>query len=70
MAINPEDSDVEMISEDDFIEDDPDRPAEYPPDSVHVHFFISYVKLCEIMASYYRSSTLWRPSTVERTLLI
>ncbi|ORY03666.1 fungal-specific transcription factor domain-domain-containing protein [Clohesyomyces aquaticus] len=49
VAINPEDSDVEMISEDDFIEDEPDRPAEYPPDQVHVHFFINYVKLCEIM---------------------
>ncbi|KAF2877469.1 fungal-specific transcription factor domain-containing protein [Massariosphaeria phaeospora] len=49
VAINPEDSDVEMISEDDFIEDEPDRPAEYPPESVHVHFFINYVKLTEIM---------------------
>ncbi|KAL1638148.1 Transcriptional activator of fatty acid utilization [Diplodia intermedia] len=49
VAINPEDSDVEMISEDDFIEDEPDRPAEYNPDPVHVQFFINYVKLCEIM---------------------
>ncbi|KAF2805562.1 cutinase transcription factor 1 alpha [Mytilinidion resinicola] len=49
VAINPEDSDVEMISEDDFVEDEPDRPAEYPPEPVHVHFFINYVKLCEIM---------------------
>ncbi|KAF2113345.1 fungal-specific transcription factor domain-containing protein [Lophiotrema nucula] len=49
VAINPEDSDVEMISEDDFIEEEPDRPAEYPPDPVHVHFFINYVKLTEIM---------------------
>ncbi|KAF2141525.1 uncharacterized protein K452DRAFT_319116 [Aplosporella prunicola CBS 121167] len=49
VAINPEDSDVEMISEDDFIEDEPDRPAEYRPDPVHVQFFINYVKLCEIM---------------------
>ncbi|KAK8159679.1 fungal-specific transcription factor domain-containing protein [Phyllosticta citrichinensis] len=49
VAIDPEDSDVEMISEDDFIEDDPDRPAEFNPDPVHVQFFINYVKLCEIM---------------------
>jgi hypothetical protein len=49
VAINPEDSDVEMIAEEDFIEDEPDRPAEFPPDPVHVHFFINYVKLCEIM---------------------
>lgn len=49
VAINPEDSDVEMISEDDFLEDEPDKPAEFPLDPVHVHFFINYVKLCEIM---------------------
>ncbi|KAF2836099.1 hypothetical protein M501DRAFT_997340 [Patellaria atrata CBS 101060] len=49
VAINPEDSDVEMISEDDFVEDEPDRPAEIPQDPVHVQFFINYVKLCEIM---------------------
>ncbi|KAF1987473.1 hypothetical protein K402DRAFT_445970 [Aulographum hederae CBS 113979] len=49
VAINPEDSDVEMISEDDFIEDEPDKPADFAPDPVHVQFFINYVKLCEIM---------------------
>lgn len=49
MAINPEDSDVEMIAEDDFIEDEQDRPADFMPDPVHVQFFIHYVKLCEIM---------------------
>ncbi|KIW05896.1 hypothetical protein, variant [Verruconis gallopava] len=48
-AINPEDADVEMICEEDFIEDEPDRPSEYPPDPVHVQFFIHYVKLCDIM---------------------
>jgi hypothetical protein len=49
VAIDPEDSDVEMISEDDFIDDEIDRPAEHPPDPVHVQFFINYVKLSEIM---------------------
>jgi len=49
VAINSEDADVEMLTEEDFIEDEPDRPAEYPPEPVHVHFFINYVKLCEIM---------------------
>jgi Fungal specific transcription factor domain len=49
VGINPEDTDVEMITEDDFIEDEPDRPAELPPDPIHIHFFINYVKLCEIM---------------------
>ncbi|KXT10465.1 hypothetical protein AC579_1846, partial [Pseudocercospora musae] len=49
VGINIEDSDVEMVTEDDFIDDEPDRPAEYPPDPIHVHFFLNYVKLCEIM---------------------
>ncbi|KAM7185287.1 putative cutinase transcription factor 1 alpha [Naviculisporaceae sp. PSN 640] len=47
--INLDDSDVEMLTEDDFIEDDPDHPSEYLPDPVHVQFFLQYVKLCEIM---------------------
>ncbi|EFR05263.1 cutinase transcription factor 1 alpha [Nannizzia gypsea CBS 118893] len=47
--INTDDSDVEMLTEDDFIEDDADGPADYPPDSTHVQFFLQYVKLCEIM---------------------
>lgn len=47
--INLDDSDVEMLTEDDFIEDEDGRPTEYPPDPVHIHFFMQYVKLCEIM---------------------
>ncbi|KOS21482.1 Cutinase transcription factor 1 alpha [Escovopsis weberi] len=47
--INLDDSDVEMLTEDDFIEDEPDRPSEYPPDPIHVQFFLQHVKLCEIM---------------------
>ncbi|KAK6442498.1 Transcriptional activator of fatty acid utilization [Oleoguttula sp. CCFEE 5521] len=46
---NIEDSDVEMVSEDDFHDDEPDRPAEYAPNPIHVQFFINYVKLCGIM---------------------
>jgi hypothetical protein len=46
--INLDDADVEMLSEDDFIEDD-DRQSPYPPDPIHVQFFLQYVKLCEIM---------------------
>lgn len=40
-----------MISEDDFVDDDdnPERPADYQPDPIHVQFFLNYVKLCEIM---------------------
>lgn len=47
--INLDDSDVEMLVEDDFIEDEEGRVSDYPPDEVHVHFFMQYVKLCEIM---------------------
>ncbi|KAF7559446.1 hypothetical protein G7046_g4686 [Stylonectria norvegica] len=47
--INLDDSDVEMLTEDDFIEDETDRVSEYPPDPIHVQFFMQYVKLCEIM---------------------
>ncbi|KAM5370533.1 hypothetical protein ACJZ2D_008466 [Fusarium nematophilum] len=47
--INLDDSDVEMLTEDDFIEDESDRASEYPPDPIHVQFFLQYVKLCEIM---------------------
>ncbi|CCT72396.1 related to cutinase transcription factor 1 beta [Fusarium fujikuroi IMI 58289] len=47
--INLDDADVEMLTEDDFIEDEVDRASEYPPDPIHVQFFLEYVKLCEIM---------------------
>lgn len=48
--INTDDSDVEMVSEDDFIEDDDGQGnMEFPPDPLHVQFFLQYVKLCEIM---------------------
>jgi hypothetical protein len=46
--INTDDSDVEMVCEDDFIEDD-DPNNEFPQDPLHVQFFLQYVKLCEIM---------------------
>lgn len=50
VSINIEDSDVEMVSEDDFVDDEgPDRASDYPPDPIHVQFFLNYVKLCEIM---------------------
>lgn len=38
-----------MVSEDDFIDDDVDKPADYPADPIHIQFFLNYVKLCEIM---------------------
>lgn len=47
--INTDDSDVEMVSEEDFIEDDSGEPPEFPADPLHIQFFLQYVKLCEIM---------------------
>lgn len=47
--INTDDSDVEMVSEDDFIEEENDPNPEFPQDPLHVQFFLQYVKLCEIM---------------------
>ncbi|KAJ8123146.1 hypothetical protein ONZ43_g832 [Nemania bipapillata] len=32
-----------------FIEDEPENAKEFPTDIIHVHFFLQYVKLCEIM---------------------
>ncbi|KAI8630583.1 fungal-specific transcription factor domain-containing protein [Xylariaceae sp. FL1651] len=47
--INLDDCDVEMLTEDDFIEDEPDNASGFAPDPIHVNFFLQYVKLCEIM---------------------
>ncbi|RKF54532.1 Cutinase transcription factor 1 alpha [Golovinomyces cichoracearum] len=44
--INTDDSDVEMVCESDFIEDE---NPEFPTEFLHVQFFLQYVKLCEIM---------------------
>ena len=65
--INLDDSDVDMVTEDDFIEDEPDKPSEFPPDPVHVQFFLQYVKLCEIMglvlSQQYSVASKGRPKT-------
>ncbi|KAI1619064.1 transcriptional regulatory protein [Exophiala viscosa] len=49
VSINTDDSDVEMITEEDFIEEEGDPNGDYQSDPVHVQFFLQYVKLCEIM---------------------
>lgn len=49
VSINTDDSDVEMITEEDFIEDEGDPANDYRRDPIHVQFFLQYVKLCEIM---------------------
>ncbi|KAI0444783.1 fungal-specific transcription factor domain-containing protein [Xylaria telfairii] len=47
--INLEDCDVEMLTEEDFVEEEPDNAIGFAVDPIHVHFFLQYVKLCEIM---------------------
>lgn len=49
VSINTDDTDVEMLTEEDFIEEDGDTNPEFPPDHIHMQFFLQYVKLCEIM---------------------
>lgn len=49
MFINLEDSDVPMLTEDDFIEDEPGLPSLYPFNRVHALYFIHTVKLAEIV---------------------
>ncbi|MBE3041897.1 fungal specific transcription factor domain-containing protein, partial [Candidatus Bathyarchaeota archaeon] len=65
--INLDDSDVDMVTEDDFIEDEPDKPSDFPPDPIHVQFFLQYVKLCEIMglvlSQQYSVASKGRPKT-------
>ncbi|OLL21943.1 Cutinase transcription factor 1 alpha [Neolecta irregularis DAH-3] len=51
MMISTEDSDVEMLTEQDFVEEQvgPNQSLMYPPIPLHVQFFINHIKLCEIM---------------------
>lgn len=50
VCINVEDSDMEMLVEEDFIEEDvPEGSLKYPPNRNHVLYFIQSVKLTEIM---------------------
>jgi hypothetical protein len=70
--INTDDADVEMISEDDFIEDDTEAPAEYEHKPVHIKFFLQYVKLCEIMGlvlsqQYSAASKVRRTNAIDLT---
>ncbi|PNP78675.1 hypothetical protein FNYG_08021 [Fusarium nygamai] len=62
VSINLDDCDVDPISDDDFIEHDGNDIDDYPPDPIHVEFFVQYVKLCKLIglvASKY--SKLSRP---------
>lgn len=48
IMINLEDSDVRMITPEDFNEDEPGKPSPYPLNMVHIQYFIHNVQLCEI----------------------
>ena len=45
IQIHTDDSDVEMVCEEDFIDD------EYPPNPIQVQFFLQYVKLCVLIGT-------------------
>lgn len=49
VLVNLEDSDVPMLTEEDFIEDEPGLPALYPVNRTNILAFIHTVKLSEIM---------------------
>ncbi|KKA26400.1 hypothetical protein TD95_001409 [Thielaviopsis punctulata] len=49
VRINLDDSDVPMLSPDDFIETEDNSPNDQAADPTPVNFFLQYVKLCEIM---------------------
>ncbi|KAK7206562.1 cutinase transcription factor 1 alpha [Myxozyma melibiosi] len=49
VLINTDDTDVPMLTEEDFIEEEGPGPYEYPPNTLHVQHFIQSLKLSEIM---------------------
>ncbi|KAK9348487.1 fungal-specific transcription factor domain-containing protein [Lipomyces starkeyi] len=49
VLINIEDTDVPMLTEEDFIEEEGPGPYEYPPNRLRVQYFIQSLKLSEIM---------------------
>ncbi|KAH6954326.1 fungal-specific transcription factor domain-containing protein [Fusarium avenaceum] len=60
VAINLDDCDIDMVTESDFVEHEGIGSHEYPPDPIHVGFFIQYVKLCKLIglvASKYSKKT-------------
>jgi hypothetical protein len=47
--INMDNSDVEILTEEDFIDDDDVQFANLLPDRLQVQFFLQYVKLCDVI---------------------
>lgn len=70
--INTDDSDVEMVTEEDFVEDELGSHENSTPDPVNVQFFLQYVRLCEIMGlvlsqQYSVASRARRQNTIDLT---
>jgi hypothetical protein len=67
VAINLDDCDIDMVTENDFIEHEGIGSHEYPPDPIHVGFFIQYVKLCKLIglvaSKYSKTSQLGQDRT-------
>lgn len=70
VQIHTDDSDIEMICEDDFVDEG------YPPDPIHVQFFLQCVKLRILFGAILPSQTSWAgskrvtaPSRFEMVLL-
>ncbi|KAF5668799.1 cutinase transcription factor 1 alpha [Fusarium denticulatum] len=59
VSINPDDCDVDMISDDDFIEHDGNDIDEYPPNAIHVEFFIQPGQDCNDINSISTALSKW-----------
>ncbi|KAK9451034.1 fungal-specific transcription factor domain-containing protein [Limtongia smithiae] len=53
VLIHSSDSDVLMLTELDFVEEEGDGPYEYPPNKLHCEFFIALLQLSEIVDLIY-----------------
>ncbi|KAF5637624.1 cutinase transcription factor 1 alpha [Fusarium tjaetaba] len=59
VSINLDDCDVDMITDDDFIEHDGNNVDEYPPDPIHVEFFIQHGQDCDDITSIGTALSQW-----------
>ncbi|KAF5674614.1 cutinase transcription factor 1 alpha [Fusarium circinatum] len=59
ISINLDDCDIDMIAEDDFIEHDGNDIDEYPPDPIHVEFFVQHGQDCNDINSISAALSKW-----------
>ncbi|KAF5564888.1 cutinase transcription factor 1 alpha [Fusarium napiforme] len=59
VSINLDDCDVDMITDDDFIEHDGNNVDEYPPNHIHVEFFIQHGQDCDDITSIGTALSQW-----------